>query len=47
MLNALWSIQDELRRLWKYEELNEDEWKIVDGDDCHYNLTKGKIKCGT
>ena len=30
MLNALWSIQDELRRLWKYEELNEDEWKIVE-----------------
>lgn len=30
MLNALWEIQVELRKLYKYEELNEDEWKMVE-----------------
>lgn len=30
MLNALWDINQELRKLYKYEELNEDEWKIVE-----------------
>jgi hypothetical protein len=30
MLNALWEINQELRKMWKYEELNEDEWKIVE-----------------
>ena len=30
MLNALWEIQTELRTLWKYEELNEDEFKMVE-----------------
>lgn len=30
MLNALFEIQVELRKLWKYEELNEDEWKMVE-----------------
>jgi hypothetical protein len=30
MLNALWEINSELRTLWKYEELNDEEWKIVE-----------------
>ena len=30
MLNALWEIQQELRKLWKYEELNQDEWNMVE-----------------
>lgn len=30
MLNALWEIQVELRKLYKYEELNEDEWNMVE-----------------
>ena len=30
MLNVLWELQQELRKLYKYEELNEDEWKIVE-----------------
>jgi hypothetical protein len=30
MYSALWDISQELRTLWKYEELNEDEWKIVE-----------------
>ena len=30
MLNSLWEIQVELRKLYKYEELNEDEWKMVE-----------------
>ena len=30
MLNALWEINTELRTLWKYEELNDEEWKIVE-----------------
>ena len=30
MLNALFEINTELRKLWKYEELNEDEWNMVE-----------------
>jgi hypothetical protein len=30
MLNALWEINTELRKLWKYEELNEDESNMVE-----------------
>jgi len=30
MLNVLWELQQELRKMYKYEELNEDEWKIVE-----------------
>ena len=30
MLNVLWELRDELRKMYKYEELNEDEWKIVE-----------------
>ena len=30
MLNVLWEIQQELRKMYKYEELSEDEFKIVE-----------------
>ena len=30
MYNALWDISQELRTLWKYSELDEKEWKIVE-----------------
>ena len=30
MLNVLWELQQELRKMYKYEELNEDEFKIVE-----------------
>lgn len=30
MLNVLWELQQELRKMYKYEELNEDEYKIVE-----------------
>jgi hypothetical protein len=30
MLNVLWGLQQELRKLYKYEELNEDECRIVE-----------------
>jgi hypothetical protein len=30
MLNVLWELKQELRKLYKYEELNEDEWKMVE-----------------
>jgi hypothetical protein len=30
MYLALWDISQELRTLWKYEELSEEEWKIVE-----------------
>ena len=30
MLNALFEINSELRKLWKYEELNEDESNMVE-----------------
>ena len=30
MLNVLWELRDELRKMYKYEELNEDEYKIVE-----------------
>ncbi len=30
MLNALWEINTELRTLWKYEELTEDESNMVE-----------------
>ena len=30
MYLALWDISQELRTLWKYEELNEDEWNMVE-----------------
>ena len=30
MLNVLWEMQAELRKLWKYEELNEDQFNMVE-----------------
>jgi predicted nucleotidyltransferase len=30
MYSALWDISQELRTLWKYEELKDDEWKMVE-----------------
>jgi len=30
MLNALWEMQQEVRKIWKYEELNEDESNMVE-----------------
>lgn len=30
MYSALFDISQELRTLWKYEELSEEEWKIVE-----------------
>jgi hypothetical protein len=30
MFVVLWRIEQELRKLYKYEELNEDEWQIVE-----------------
>jgi len=30
MYSALWDISKELRTLWKYEELSEQEWDMVE-----------------
>lgn len=30
MFVVIWNLQQELRKLYKYEELNEDEWQIVE-----------------
>ena len=30
MYSALWDISQELRTLWKYEELSDEEWKMVE-----------------
>jgi hypothetical protein len=30
MYAALWDISQELRTLWKYEELSDEEWKMVE-----------------
>lgn len=30
MYSALWDISQELRTLWKHEELSEEEWKMVE-----------------
>jgi hypothetical protein len=30
MFCALWDVSQELRTLWKYEELSDDEWKMVE-----------------
>ena len=30
MYSALWDISKELRTLWKYEELSEEEWNMVE-----------------
>ena len=45
MYAALWDISQELRTLWKYEELSEEEWKIVERirDNFHDILQKNNI----
>ncbi len=30
MLNVLWELQQELRKMYKYEELNADEYQMVE-----------------
>ena len=30
MMRALWDINDELRKLWKYAELNDQQFEIVE-----------------
>jgi len=30
MYSALWDISQELRTLWKYEELKQEEWDMVE-----------------
>jgi len=30
MYSALWDISQEIRTLWKYEELSEEEWNMVE-----------------
>ena len=30
MYSALWDLSQELRTLWKYEELSEEEWNMVE-----------------
>ena len=30
MFCALWDVSQELRTLWKYEELDEEEWNMVE-----------------
>jgi len=46
MYNALWDISQELRTLWKYEELNDDEWKMVERirDKFYEILDESQIK---
>jgi hypothetical protein len=46
MYSALWDISQELRTLWKYEELNEEEWKIVERirDKFYEILDENQIK---
>ena len=46
MYSALWDISQELRKLWKYEELNDDEWKMVERirDKFYEILDENQIK---
>ena len=46
MYSALWDISQELRTLWKYEELNDDEWKMVERirDKFYEILDENQIK---
>ena len=46
MYLALWDISQELRTLWKYEELNEDEWNMVERirDKFYEILDENQIK---
>jgi hypothetical protein len=46
MYSALWDISQELRTLWKYEELSEEEWKMVERirDKFYEILDENQIK---
>lgn len=46
MYSALWDISQELRTLWKYEELKDDEFKMVERirDKFHEILDDNQIK---
>jgi hypothetical protein len=46
MYSALWDISQELRTLWKYEELSDQEWKMVERirDKFHEILDDHQIK---
>ena len=46
MYSALWDISQELRKIWKYEELSEEEFKIVERirDKFYEILDENQIK---
>ena len=46
MYSALWDISQELRKLWKYEELSEEEWNMVERirDKFYEILDENQIK---
>ena len=46
MYSALWDISQELRTLWKYEELSDEEWKMVERirNKFHEILDENQIK---
>jgi len=46
MYSALWDISQELRQLWKYEELKDDEFKMVERirDKFHEILDENQIR---
>jgi hypothetical protein len=46
MYSALWDISQELRTLWKYEELGDEEWKMVERirDKFYEILDENQIK---
>ena len=46
MYSALFEISQELRTLWKYEELSEEEWKMVERirDKFYEILDENQIK---
>ena len=46
MYSALWEISQELRAIWKYEELSDEEFKMVEKirDKLHEILDEHQIK---
>jgi hypothetical protein len=46
MYSALWDISQELRQLWKYEQLKDDEFKMVERirDKFHEILDENQIR---
>ena len=46
MYSALWDISQELRKIWKYEELSEEEFKMVEKirDKFYEILDENQIK---